>query len=994
VALGSGCSRKFWRQQADRDVYRLLNRKRNDPRWDVPRIDITPDPRSRFYDPYDPDIGPLPPDDPAAGRYMLQVAGKKGYKSWHEFGRAFSIENPNWLEPYGLTPQTVQQLSVNGEPSSVQPAPEINDLSLNEAIELSYLHDREYQTEIENVYLRALELTFERFQFDVRYLDIGGSEPSADLEHSSTPNGPNNLSLDQRIGVSQLLPSGAQLAVELANNTLWLFSGPDQVSTASAISYSIVQPLLFQAGRKIALENLTQSERNVLYAVRDLARFRKTFFTDVVGGPSGFLVVLRQAQLVQNERDNVRRVREQLETLEALSSQITVMYFEELPELPAGITFPPTVAGQIAFDAEQQRLYWRGAMTPAQEKTLLSLSNDPAWQKAIRGLISRRIFEPLDALPEGLTIPPTLQPQLEYSAEENRLYWKGPMNEQQQRLLLSLSDDENWQRAASALANRLRAEILTQDMLQLQSRLLRSQNSLRAAEQNYQDALDRFKISLGLPPNLNLTIDRSMLRQFQLIDPRVFRMEQRLKDFVIAWAQLDEYNPDEKQLHDVLNQLQALGKDVDREVLQLLQSDLQTLQERLPQRLERAPSPQVRNRVRQDVDRDAQLLQGLHRNLQEIRKQLDHLDDRIALPRVRRTLHAGIGFAGALPRVLSRGRRDRQRAAVRRIAELREDLLRITRNAEVVQIGLRAELISIAPFDLSIEDVVELSLQHRLDLKNARGRVMDARRQVEIAANRLQAVLNLRVEGDIETPTGNNPVDFRGRQSNFRVGVGFTAPLDLVNERNAFRDAQIAYQRARRDYMALEDQIKLEVRDSWRELEVLRQNFETARQAVRIAALQFDVVVENTLAPGEQQGRNAGLNLLNALGSVLDSQNDLIRIWVDYERSRLNIYRDMGIMEVDSRGLWNDPYYQRGTRGADDGPSTPPSLPPLPEPANRRSHHDRPSFSIRGGTAAGSDAAREDPLPGLVWDLDDVERRLRNHARGQWTDRLSRLAAP
>ncbi len=77
----SGCSRAFWRRQADRDAYNLVGEKLNDRAWAVPRIDITPDPRSRFYDPYDADRGPLPPDDPAAGEYMLCVAGKRGYKS-------------------------------------------------------------------------------------------------------------------------------------------------------------------------------------------------------------------------------------------------------------------------------------------------------------------------------------------------------------------------------------------------------------------------------------------------------------------------------------------------------------------------------------------------------------------------------------------------------------------------------------------------------------------------------------------------------------------------------------------------------------------------------------------------------------------------------------------------------------------------------------------------------------------------------------------------
>jgi hypothetical protein len=67
--LSAGCSRAFWRKQADRDSYNVIAEKMTDPRWVLPRVDVTPDVRSRFFDPYDLDKPPLPPDDPAAHEY-------------------------------------------------------------------------------------------------------------------------------------------------------------------------------------------------------------------------------------------------------------------------------------------------------------------------------------------------------------------------------------------------------------------------------------------------------------------------------------------------------------------------------------------------------------------------------------------------------------------------------------------------------------------------------------------------------------------------------------------------------------------------------------------------------------------------------------------------------------------------------------------------------------------------------------------------------------
>ena len=53
-----------------------------------------------------------------------------------------------------------------------------------------------------------------------------------------------------------------------------------------------------------------------------------------------------------------------------------------------------------------------------------------------------------------------------------------------------------------------------------------------------------------------------------------------------------------------------------------------------------------------------------------------------------------------------------------------------------------------------------------------------------------------------------------------------------------------------------------------------------------------------------------GLNLIQAANAVLTAQNNLIQTWSLYERNRINIYRDMDIMEIDARGLWVDPLYQ------------------------------------------------------------------------------------
>src|SRR5207247_660055 len=152
------------------------------------------------------------------------------------------------------------------------------------------------------------------------------------------------------------------------------------------------------------------------------------------------------------------------------------------------------------------------------------------------------------------------------------------------------------------------------------------------------------------------------------------------------------------------------------------------------------------------------------------------------------------------------------------IADLREDMLKISQSLSVVQSNLRVDLIELNPFDIPMEDAVAFGLGNRLDLMNARAAVMDNRRKVEVAANQLQSVLNLVATGQINTKGlgdgNNNPFAFRGDESNFKVGVTFTTPVQLVSQRNAYRAAIIGYNQARRNYMRTEDQVKLDIRQT------------------------------------------------------------------------------------------------------------------------------------------------------------------------------------
>jgi hypothetical protein len=62
IASG-GCTREFYREWADQDVTQSIFQMSRDPRWRLDMFSIEPPAMSRFADPFDPDRLPSPPDD-------------------------------------------------------------------------------------------------------------------------------------------------------------------------------------------------------------------------------------------------------------------------------------------------------------------------------------------------------------------------------------------------------------------------------------------------------------------------------------------------------------------------------------------------------------------------------------------------------------------------------------------------------------------------------------------------------------------------------------------------------------------------------------------------------------------------------------------------------------------------------------------------------------------------------------------------------------------
>jgi outer membrane protein TolC len=295
IALLSGCTRTFYRTSADREVYGAIDERDHDPRWALPRIDVYPSPDSRLYDPFDPDHPPLPPDDPAAFRYMKRANGIRGYRHWHKDGDAPWIEDPDWRNTLPLDEKGVLNLTPQ------------------RAVGLGLLNSPDYQIQLENLYLTALTLTLNRFEFDLHWF---GTNATTFTHFGSGADELNTLTTASDLGFSKALAAGGQFMIDFANTFVFQYAGPDQVNTNSNIAISLTQPLLRFAGRYVRMEGLTQAERNLLYQVRTFAHFRKQFTFQIA--TQGYLSLLAQEQQIRNARANLASLEQNFRLHEAL----------------------------------------------------------------------------------------------------------------------------------------------------------------------------------------------------------------------------------------------------------------------------------------------------------------------------------------------------------------------------------------------------------------------------------------------------------------------------------------------------------------------------------------------------------------------------------------------------------------------------------------------------------------------------------------------------
>ncbi|MBI3192583.1 MAG: TolC family protein, partial [Pedosphaera parvula] len=120
---------------------------------------------------------------------------------------------------------------------------------------------------------------------------------------------------------------------------------------------------------------------------------------------------------------------------------------------------------------------------------------------------------------------------------------------------------------------------------------------------------------------------------------------------------------------------------------------------------------------------------------------------------------------------------------------------------------------------IPVEDAIEVALASRLDFENTKGVTEDTVRQMKVAKNALKADVNLVLSSQVHSTGEDNFQSLDFDRAEIGGGLDIDLPIERMAERNNYRAALIAHERAIRDESLATDNVKFDVRAALRNLE-------------------------------------------------------------------------------------------------------------------------------------------------------------------------------
>jgi outer membrane protein TolC len=458
-------------------------------------------------------------------------------------------------------------------------------------------------------------------------------------------------------------------------------------------------------------------------------------------------------------------------------------------------------------------------------------------------------------------------------------------------------------------------------VVRVELQYLQSQTRLLDSNRQYLDQLDNFKLQLGVPTNLPIELDDAPLRPMK---NQVKRIEEVYAQLIQVQGEAGKYDPTEQPARyrerwkalltesplvrgtefaaKYAERMTELGKLSDDNLKKRIDDAYESRRKLFDERAERQKTGQPEPANSDTAIEQIENAIDFARFEQTLRKY--ESQPWLRLPKDRQTGERAAHFRAAL-----------DTGTLVTLAARNERLDRIRETwPQFPPLLVDGDDLTRLPLDDASTKVAQVALTNRLDLMNARAQVVDSYRQIAVRANSLQGVLDVQYDLNTLTPPGENEVfAFAGSRTRHALTLRAEPPFVRRVERNNYRAALISYQRQRRTLMAFEDNIINDCRADLRQLRSLAESYKVQQRAVELAYAQVDNARSTLLAPPdptarEAAGSSAALTeqLLQAQNQLLQAQNALYTLWINYLNTRMNLYLDLELLPLDSRGLWSD----------------------------------------------------------------------------------------
>lgn len=935
LAGALGCKRGYYYRTADRDAYCLLNSRGKGPTWKVESsFNVNPDSRSRFYDPTCRTDPTLPVPAPRLYDYQLPLLATEAPKERSLDGSDESgINEPKYQDDIPTVPLDETSLSHSTASTAIGTLDKLNTIAAVPANEVVFSSANSNLAVVKSASpISSADLLLELDQEEAN---------SVEPEQIPAPNAEPGEPLEIKIN-----PIPVEAWLSLPQNCLgrMLEFGTVRDEYLRTFNRGVTDENLDPA-RRVSLENSLelalinnreyQSRKELLYRValrlslQQFAYQLKFFGTD--GTDVGYV----------HDRDmgiEVNRLRTPSRlglsrSLYTAGDLVARFANDVLLTFNGSSGYSSSVGSELLLELSQpliQRDIRFESLTQAERDVVYAARDYVRFRKQLFSDLAGQYYSLL-------------------------LTYRGIAIDTQDYF----SNLRGFNRA-SALERV--GQIPRFQVDQFEQNALRSRGNLISSCNTLERSLDRFKLQIGLPTEMPLNVDLSELEELTLRDEATVIQEQirRKREYYvqqkertspqIAVAAAAELARRMVNLSDVRVQLGS-GDDARQFALKVLVLRLELEDLRLEatksrQKLSNREELELASIFDRTIDaatnsmlvikKELDLLLALHAQRSAPSEDIPGgqkvpVDDQILRSRLSSLQQLVQEEVDLLERTLTAEKNSLYPLAIARLesvwqqsSRLETEVLLLLKRFGVepalsdedldqlanlaVEFSQDSDFVSfegLAAVEVDMDEAMLTALVQRLDLMNQRGELADAWRDIKYAGDALKSVLNVEASQSIRTrPGGNNPFDFSFDDSTTNLGLQFDTPLNRRGERNTFRLALINYNAALRNVIGAQDNVKLDIRDDLRSLELDRNQYDIA---IASAALAYERVVSTRMQLIMPGGRNVSArDFLEAQQAYTQSLSSVARQHIGYLADRIQFFLDLEQLQVDAVNFWPD----------------------------------------------------------------------------------------